>query len=214
MKMMKGKRSNKKLQSTPPAGGSYSLRSRKGFTLLELIVAIGIFSIVMMIAVGALLSMLNANRKAQALKAVMNNVNFAVENMAKEIRVGTTYHADVTAGTVSAPRNGSNAFSFAFEESGGDNDDPNDQIGFRLVQVDGKGVIERSDDGALPSSDWSSITSPDVNIEVLRFYTYGADPNDALQPRAVIVIKGTAMLSDGRQEEFNVQTTVTQRLIN
>ena len=185
-----------------------------GFTLLELIVAIGIFSIVMMIAVGALLSMLNANRKAQALKAVMNNVNFAVENMAKEIRVGTAYHADVIVGAVSSPRDASNVNSFAFEESGGDTVDPNDQVGFRLSQINGKGVIERSDNGALPSSDWSSITSPDVDIEALRFYVYGSDPDDVLQPRTVIVIKGTAMLSNGRQEEFNVQTTVAQRLID
>lgn len=189
-------------------------KKKAGFTLLELIVAIGIFSIVMMIAVGALLSMLNANRKAQALKAVMNNVNFAVENMAKEIRVGTTYHADVTVGTVSSPRDGGNVSSFAFEESGGDIDDSNDQVGFRLAQIGDKGVIERSDNGALSSSGWSSITSPDVDIETLGFYVYGSNPSDTLQPRVVIVIKGTAMLSNSRQEEFNVQTTVTQRLID
>lgn len=183
---------------------------------MELIVAIGIFSIVMMIAVGALLSMLNANRKAQALKAVMNNVNFAVENMAKEIRVGTTYHANINQGTVSEPTmtDTGGVNSFAFEESGGDPDDPNDQVGFRLTQIDGKGVIERSDNGALTSSDWFSITSSDVNIETFRFNLYGSNPDDGLQPRVVMVIKGTAMISDGREEEFDVQTTVTQRLID
>ena len=41
-----------------------------GFTLLEMIVAIGVFSVVMLVAAGSLLSIVSANRKAQAQKAV------------------------------------------------------------------------------------------------------------------------------------------------
>ena len=45
--------------------------NKKGFTLIELMVSITIFSIVMLISVGALLSIIDANRKDQSLKSVM-----------------------------------------------------------------------------------------------------------------------------------------------
>jgi type II secretory pathway pseudopilin PulG len=56
-----------------------------------MIVAIFIFSIVVTIASGAMLSMISANRKAQALKTVMNNVNLALDSMSRDIRFGTNY---------------------------------------------------------------------------------------------------------------------------
>jgi len=64
---------------------------QRGFTLLEMIVAIFIFSIVVTIASGAMLSMINANRKAQALKTVMNNMNLALDSMSRDVRFGTAY---------------------------------------------------------------------------------------------------------------------------
>ena len=49
-----------------------------GFSLIEIMVSLAIFSIVVLVATGALLSILNANKKTQALKAVVNNFNFAL----------------------------------------------------------------------------------------------------------------------------------------
>src|SRR3989338_2524865 len=54
-------------------------RASRGFTLVELIVSIGLFAIVMLISVGALLALTGANRKAQALQSVMNNLNVALD---------------------------------------------------------------------------------------------------------------------------------------
>lgn len=48
---------------------------QKGFTLVEMIVAIFVFSVVMVISTGALVSIIGANRKAQSVKSVMNNVD-------------------------------------------------------------------------------------------------------------------------------------------
>ncbi|MBX9765465.1 type II secretion system GspH family protein, partial [Patescibacteria group bacterium] len=49
-------------------------KPRRGFTLVELMVAVSIFAIVMMIGVGALLSLVQTNRRAQAINSVMNNL--------------------------------------------------------------------------------------------------------------------------------------------
>src|SRR3990167_8812616 len=70
----------------------YAIRDERGFTLVELIVSIGLFSIVMLVSVGALLALTGANRKAQALQSVMNNLNIALDGMVRSIRMGSDYH--------------------------------------------------------------------------------------------------------------------------
>ena len=44
--------------------------ANSGFTLVEMIVAVALFAVVMLISVAALLSLVDANRKAQALQSV------------------------------------------------------------------------------------------------------------------------------------------------
>jgi len=60
---------------------------KNGFTLIEMLVAVSLFVFVMLIGVGVLLSIIDANRKARALSSVMNNLNFALESMSRNIRV-------------------------------------------------------------------------------------------------------------------------------
>ena len=59
-----------------------------GFTLIEMMVAVSIFAIVVMISMTAILSIVDSNRKAQSLKSVMNNLNFALETMTRSIKTG------------------------------------------------------------------------------------------------------------------------------
>lgn len=58
----------------------------KGFTLLELIVAIGIFSFVVIGAVDMMITVFRAQAKAIAIKEVMDNGRFAMELMTRELR--------------------------------------------------------------------------------------------------------------------------------
>lgn len=60
----------------------------KGFTLVEMIVSLAVFMIVAVIAVGALLKITDANSKSQSLKTAINNMNFALDAMSREIRTG------------------------------------------------------------------------------------------------------------------------------
>lgn len=183
-------------------------RGRKGgFTLVELLVSVAIFSIVMMVAVGALLTMSEANRKAQALKSVMNNLNFAVESLSRSIRVGTSFHCGVS-GSITAPQDctGGSPY-FAFESSTGDPASGVDQVVYRFTS----NRIERSVDGG---GVFYPVTAPEVVIEDLRFYVVGAGSADTVQPKVVITIRGYAGISARIRSEFNLQTTVTQRLLD
>src|SRR3989338_9484397 len=68
-----------------------SKSGKGGFTLIEMIVSIALFAVVMTVAVGALLSLTGANKKAQALQSVMNNLNISVDSMVRNIRMGRDY---------------------------------------------------------------------------------------------------------------------------
>lgn len=68
--------------------------SRRGFTLVEMIVALGIFSIVAVVALGALVKIISANKKAQTLQSSITNLNFALDSMSREMRVSSNYHCD------------------------------------------------------------------------------------------------------------------------
>lgn len=69
----------------------FSKPQQKGFTLVEMIVALAIFAIVALVAIGALLKVTDANKKSQSLKTAINNLNFALESMSREMRVGFNY---------------------------------------------------------------------------------------------------------------------------
>ncbi|MEI6304602.1 MAG: type II secretion system protein [Candidatus Taylorbacteria bacterium] len=63
----------------------------KGFTLVEMIVSLAIFSIVAVVALGALMKIIGANKKAQTLQSAMTNINFALESMSREMRVASKF---------------------------------------------------------------------------------------------------------------------------
>jgi len=67
-------------------------KNKKGFTLLEMIVSLGIFSVVAVIAVGSLVRITSLNRQAQAMQSTMNNVNYVLESISREMRTGTHFH--------------------------------------------------------------------------------------------------------------------------
>lgn len=72
-------------------------RTQHGFTLIEMIVSLGVFSIVATIAVGALLVLIGTNRQLQGEQSIMTNLSFALDSMTREIRTGTHYYCDSAA---------------------------------------------------------------------------------------------------------------------
>lgn len=198
---------------------------KKGFTLIEMMVAVSIFAIAMLVGVGALLSLIEANKRAQAVNAVVQNVNAAVEGMSRAIRVGTNYHCSTSANdlsTIAAPSADSACGSgggllFAFESSGGDYGDDNDQVVYRLngTQIERSlcsGVAQTcaggQEDGA-----WVALTAPEVSIDSMQFFLTGAIPGDATQPRVLMIIHASAEVPGGTTS-FVVQSSVTQRLLD
>ena len=182
-------------------------RKKNGFTLLEMLVAIGVFSVVATVAVSSVLMSLRANRKIRSTQTVINNLGYALESMTRAIRVGTHYHCDVNVGPITARRDCSSAASsFAFESSGGDRGDPNDQVVYRLNGT----TIERSLDGG---ASYSPFTAAEVVVERLQFFVeHAAALPDQNQPFVIMTIEGYAAPDPATRTDFHIQTTVTQRI--
>src|SRR4051812_11444285 len=78
----------------------FTHKNPRGFTLIEMLVSITLFSVVMVMALGALLSLSVADRRAEALKSSIDNLTFALDSMSRAIRTGNTYHCG-SSGTLS-----------------------------------------------------------------------------------------------------------------
>lgn len=170
---------------------------KKGFTLIELLTAVSIFSVVMVISMGSILGIFDANRKSRALKIVMGNLNLAVESMSKEMRFGQNYHCG--GGDLALPANC---------PSGGDILSFLDSTGTRITYRLENSVVTKEVGG---SGQGIAITAPEVIVDSLTFYTLGAGTGDTLQPKVLMKIKVHAGSNKGRTN-LTLQTLVSQRL--
>ncbi len=198
---------------------------RRGFTLAEILVAVGLFSVVVTIAIGSLFSVINANRKSQALQSVMSNLNFALDQMSRDIRVGTQYHC------------GTGDYSHAQDCATGDPnvhlaDLPNSSATFEFISRTGdrefytweggtggsKGRLRRRIDlysaGTFDEGALVNVTAPEITIEYMNFYVNGTEESGSdEQPRVLITISGYAGQGQERSN-FNIQTTISARILD
>jgi len=178
-----------------------------GFTLIEILVSVAIFTTVMVIALGALLAMSESDRKAQTLKSVINNLNFSLDAMSRSMRTGVNYHCDVTQEPDTSVRDcaSTGATSMAFLSAEGQtihycrgNDSICDSGGTAVLVSKG-------------GSAYAPLTASEVVITNLVFYVTGAE-DLSLQPRVVILLSGEVPVSGSQTSVFDLQTSVTQRL--
>ncbi len=182
----------------------FKILKNGGFTLVELMVAVSLFAVIMTLSMGSILSVFDANRKSQTLRTVMDNLNFTMEAMTRNIRFGSTYHCDSTVGDITVPRdcgNNSPATSLVFKASDGT----------RVIYKLSGGRIARSINGG---SDYY-LTSSDMTIQSLTFRVFGS-PNystgaDLFQPQVIIVVSGFAGSKPTIASSFSLETTVSQR---
>lgn len=179
----------------------------RGFTLVEMIVAVGLFAIVMVVCIAALLSLSDANRKAQAMQSVMNNLNIALDGMVREIREGSNYRCGGASPTdPNCATTPGSIFYFSPNCSGSCPDwiYDFDSVNKRLMRS-----VNGFVSGELP------LTAPEVTIDSVNFYVIGAEAGDTTQPKVVIVVKGSAGSAKATERStFHIQATAVQRLLD
>jgi prepilin-type N-terminal cleavage/methylation domain-containing protein len=186
-----------------------------GFTLIELMIATTLFTIVMMMGVGSLVVSSNFAKAAQKLRVTVDNVNFAMESMTRELRTGTFYYC-LTGGDsgslTGTPVKDCNA------NTGGPGNviifTPQQALTRAAYQI---GPLRSNGTHGLQkcetSKGCSDIVSKDVDIKTLKFYVTGSDlPASGLlvQPSVEIIIKGIVTVK-GVATPFALQSMAAQR---
>jgi len=183
----------------------------KGFTLLEMLIALTIFTIAVFIAVSTLFSITNVQKKIIAKQSAEDNLRFAFESMTKEIRTGKIFHCG-TSGTLTSPQNcsfpsGGNSFTFK-----------NSPAGQTVTYQVYNNQLVKSSDGNLPCTTGSYIncqklTSTDlVIVNKVNFYVSGSAANDGAQSLATVVLDGQVLDPKGiGTAKLVLQTTISKR---
>lgn len=179
----------------------------RGFTIVEMIVSVAIFSIVIVISVGSLLSIIAVNKQTQSMKSVVGNLNYALETMIRSIRTGSGYDCDLSTPALdSCPVNlNSPTDSIMFVDQRGY------KVIYRLINMKIIRDVYSLDGGFISSFD---LTSPEVSIDRLNFYVSGVGSGSADQPNVTILIGGKIVFQGGRTTRFDLETMAVQRLFN
>ncbi len=172
---------------------------QKGFTLVEMLVAIAIFMIVVTTTLGAFLKMVDINKKVQSVRNAMDNANLAMETMMRNIRLGYDYCQVGSCGTnkiTFRDQSGTKIVSYELQTS--DNGAENDPLGRMVRIIDGDSV---------------AITSPDLDIDNLEFEVVAPTISDDVQAHVKIFVKGKTILPKNEHNfDFSFQALATQRL--
>lgn len=188
-----------------------------GFTLIELMIATSLFTIIMLMGIGSLIVSSNSAKAAQKLRIAVDNVNFAMEIMTRELRTGSLYNCADTSIEISSdiPSDctGGNVIAFTPQKDEGSSVS---RVAYVLKdRVDGatKSLVRCEGD----SNNCSEIVSGDVNVQLLKFYVRGSglnpnnDPDkDKTQPSVSILMSGVVKKKDGFAP-FTLQSMASQR---
>lgn len=179
-----------------------NFQKRRGFTLIELIVATGLFALVMVLSSGAYLLMIGLSRQAQGIATGIDNLSFAVEAMARDIRTGSAYNCGGIGDC--PPPSGANSFSFTNTNGA--------SVSYSCSGT--LGNCSASTPGALQETvgtTLSTLTDPSVSVSSLTFYTVGTAKGDGQQPHVTIIVSGTVTYAAGKSEPFTIETGATMR---
>lgn len=182
---------------------------QSGFTLVELMVALTLFTVVVLAAISSLFTVNSASRKVQAMRILMDNLNFAVESISRTARTGSTFvcggYGSVTPNCPFANQNASSQLlitptlgSAALVEYKRD-----------LHPNGNGGIFKRTQESGVWSG-WVAITTPEINIQSLSFFVDGADTLDTKQPSIQMFVNGTAT-TVSEVSPFAIQTYISQR---
>ena len=194
-----------------------------GFTLIEIMVAVSIFATVAVIAIGAVLSANDINKKAQAIKTVMDNLNFALDSMTLKLKQGGGYYCAASDDFDDSPSYLTDADSrdcasggtaIAFKLATGET--PLPQFIYRFNGDTGKLQVSTGNEGS-SMSPFTDVVASEINIESGLFYVAGncnistpeCDPTSS-QPRVIISMHGKATIGQ-QSSDFAIQTTVSDR---
>lgn len=174
----------------------------KGFTLIEMIAAVGIFAITVGTISGLFVSAVRAQRKSLATQELLDRTSYVIENMGRTIRMA---QKDIDGTCIIAKTN--------YENPG------NEISKIRFINYEGicqdflleDNQIKEYKTGYAQSL---SLTPTDLKINSLKFNLSGQGQNDDLQPRVTIFLEIESKRITQSPPKIQVQTSISQRALD
>ncbi len=208
--------------------GYFRTTTKGGYTIIETMISISVFTVVVIAGMGALLGANAAHKKSEDMRTILDNLSFIMEDMSRNLRTGEKYQClpkPSGAITLGPPQNCADGWGIAFgAHTGTFNDNPssyNDQWVYKI----NSGYIEKSTAGATQSNfvkltpcAASPCTAPgEVYIDPAAsgFSVLGAPKGsaDTQQPFVIIRLVGTITYKSVTTP-FYLQTSVSQRKLD
>ena len=199
-----------------------------------MIVSLAIFAVVAVIAVGALVRVVGANRRAQSMQAAATGLNFALDAMSREIRVGAHYHCETAwasndvinpdaggpgshtaKGCASIAKNSLITFDSQKQADAGGGNTCRLIVAYLFVgngtSYDLRRAQQNSCNQNLQTTDFSSIIPQNMT---LTDYRLAVDSADASNPYSWTFVRLAGIAGDRVQDQttFDVQTLISQRI--
>lgn len=198
------------------------INQQQGYTILETMIAIALFLVIVVTGMGALLNANLIHQKSGNMRSILDNLNFVMEDMSRNIRTGYNYHCftgsdnlAVSATPKSCPTGSGNGWGIGFEYAYGDTTDNDDQW---VYYVNSGKLWKSTNNGTTP---FLQLTPDEIVLDGVAstFSVLGAEaaPNFQ-QPLVTIRLVGKITYKAGTPQEvispFSIQTSVSQRLVD
>ena len=202
----------------------YSQLTCKGFTLVEILVVLGLFSSISTLALGTLFNAQAINTKLQEAQSVLDNINLSAQTIIRDIRLGSDFHCEVylpdpvpttRKNCVQGSSLGGSVLIFKSAEAASSTD--------RVAYYIQNGILFKNEYKGTATTSVLQITSPDVVITSLGFYLDGAQTSDGSndvggatdlkQPLITMSISGHPKLyrTSKTSPDFTIQTNISAR---
>lgn len=210
----------------------------RGFTLVEMLIVLGLFSFIMTLATGVLYTTQAVNTKLQETQAVLDNVNVSMDILSHDIRYGTDFHCGVSS-TSTADLNTMTLRKSCSYRSVGDSHGgqilyfkpvdamtDSDRVAYYASSTALGDVIFKTEYFGGSTTTYR-ITANDVRIRSLVFYVDGANTtsgvgvdvneiHDYAQPLISVTISGETIpiKNTASSTSFIIQTSISSRGID
>ncbi len=176
--------------------------------MIEVMIATALFTVIVVISIGAVLSVAANHKRVQGMRVIVDNLSFIMEDMARNVRLGNTFHCDNSSPLNVAVSCPSGLTKLVFEGVNGDPAVDADQIIYLISQTNNQ--VLKSKDGGTTYSNLTEVG--EVTMDLLRsgFIVTGAESGDNTATRVIIRLSGVIHFG-GIDSPFDLQTTVSPR---
>lgn len=191
-----------------------------GFTLIEMLVSLALFTIVSTVTVGALLSLIGGSQRLMKQQTLTSSAIWSLDNMTREIRTGNYYYcgdsdASKDVEDIADCASGNKAMSFVESST-------RSSSGGRVAYYFAKDPSLTGEPGSLwrkIGTDLATKLLPDdvvVDISRSRFFVTGSETltknnTDTEQPTVTIIM---VLAETAETASTTFQTTITQRSLD